>query len=406
MNFLFRIKQSSRELLYFATAALVLGVAFSVMDATFNNFLNDRFALSGFERSFLEFPRELPGFLVVFVSAALWFLCSRRLGVVTMILSACGAALIGFVSSSYWVMVAWLFIYSLGQHLYMPIASTIGMELAREGQDGRRLGQLNAIRNFATIIGSFFVFLGFKFFGFTFQHTFAISATLLLVAAALLFMMKPEPVVKKQSFLQLHKEYRLFYILGSISGARRQIFLTFAPWVLVSVLGQSTQIMATLYTIGGVIGILFQPFLGRAIDKFGERTVLASEAVILVFVCFGYGFAKFIFPADTAFLVVCACFLIDQMIFSVSMARATYMKKIALQPDHIQPALTAAVTIDHIFSISAALLGGVIWNAFGFQYVFLLGAVIAVINFFTALQVRLPKKPDGFVQNLGPSVPQ
>src|SRR5512143_3426730 len=126
MNLLSRIRQSSRELLLFASASLILGMAFSIMDSTFNNFLNDRFALGGFERSFLEFPRELPGFLVVFVSAALWFLCSRRLGVVTMILSAVGAALIGFASPNYWVMVLWLFIYSLGDHLFMPIASTIG----------------------------------------------------------------------------------------------------------------------------------------------------------------------------------------------------------------------------------------------------------------------------------------
>jgi predicted MFS family arabinose efflux permease len=309
-----------------------------------------------------------------------------------MILCAVGAALIGFASSSYWIMVIWLFIYSLGNHLFMPIASTIGMELAREGQDGRRLGQLNAIRNLAAVLGSFSVVLGFRYLGFDFQHTFAISAVLLCVAAALLFMMKPEPIAEKRGFLQLHKEYRLYYILNVLSGARKQLFITFAPWVLVSVLGQPTQIMATLFTIGGVIGILFQPLLGWSIDKFGERVVLASEAVILVFVCCGYGFAKFIFPANTAFLVVCACFLIDQMIFSVSMARATYMKKIAIQPDHIQPALTAAVTIDHVFSISAALLGGVVWNKFGFQYVFLFGGIIAVINFFTALRVRTPQK--------------
>jgi predicted MFS family arabinose efflux permease len=267
------------------------------------------------------------------------------------------------------------------------------MELAREGQDGRRLGQLNSIRNLAAILGSFSVALGFRYLGFTFQHTFAISAVLLGVAAALLFMMRPKPITERRGFLQLHKEYRLYYILNVLSGARKQLFITFAPWVLVSVLGQPTQIMATLFTIGGVIGIIFQPLLGWAIDKLGERTVLASEAVILVFVCFGYGFAKFLFEPDTAFLVVCACFLIDQMIFSVSMARATYMKKIAIQPDHIQPALTAAVTIDHVFSITAALVGGVIWNTFGFQYVFLLGVGIAIINFFTALRVRIPTKP-------------
>lgn len=391
-NFISRIKGSSRELILFAMAALMLGMAFSMVDSTFNNYLNEKFALTGFQRSFLEFPRELPGFLVVFVSAALWFLCSRRLSVVAMMLGAVGAVLIGFASSSYSVMLLWLFIYSMGNHLFMPLASTIGMELARAGQDGRRLGQLNSIRNLAAILGSFSVALGFKYLGFTFRHTFAISAVLLGVAAFLLYMMRPEPVVERRGFLQLHNQYRLYYTLNVLSGARKQLFITFAPWVLVSVLNQPTQIMATLFTIGGVIGIIFQPLLGWAIDKLGERTVLASEAVILVFVCFGYGFAKFMFSTQTAFLVVCACFLIDQMIFSVSMARATYMKKIAVQPDHIQPALTAAVTIDHVFSITAALVGGVIWNTFGFQYVFLLGVVIAVITFFTALRVRIPAK--------------
>lgn len=226
MNLLSRIRQSSRELLIFASAALALGMAFSMVDSTFNNFLNDKFALTGFQRSFLEFPRELPGFLVAFVSAALWFLCSRRLGMAAMLLGAVGSLLIGFASSSYGIMVIWLFIYSMGQRLFIPIASTIGMELAREGQDGRRLGQLNSIRNVAVVLGSFIVAVGFKYLGFSFQHTFAI----------------------------------------------------------------------------------------------------------------------------------------------------------------------AAMTIDHIFSISAALLGGVVWNAYGFQYVFLFGAGMAAINFFVALRVKLPQK--------------
>jgi MFS family permease len=391
MSVLLRIRNSSRELLLFAVAALFLGMAYSMFDSTFNNFLNDKFSLSGFQRSFLEFPRELPGFLVVFVSAALWFLCSRRLSVVAIALGAVGAILIGFASSGYSLMIIWLFIYSLGQHLFMPLASTIGMELAKAGQDGRRLGQLNALRNLAAIMGSFAVVVGFKYLGFTFQHTFGITAVLLAVAAILLLSMKPEKVNERRGYLKLHKEYRLYYILNIITGARKQLFITFAPWVLVKVFEQPTQIMATLYTIGGIIGILFQPLLGWAVDKFGERAILASEAVILVFVCFGYGFARFLFPADTAFLVVCACFLIDQMVFSVGMARSTYMKKIAIQPDHIQPALTAAVTIDHVFSITAALVGGLIWNAFGFQYVFLLGVAIALINLTAALQVKIPK---------------
>src|SRR5512136_2435247 len=156
-----RVNGIGRELRLFASASLVLGVAYSVIDATVNNFLNDRFNLTGFQRSFLEFPRELPGFLVVFVSALLWFLCSRRLGAFALVLGVAGTLLIGFISSTYAVMTICLFIYSLGMHLFIPVSSSIGMELAHAGQTGRRLGQLNSIRNFAAVLGSFLVFLGF-----------------------------------------------------------------------------------------------------------------------------------------------------------------------------------------------------------------------------------------------------
>jgi predicted MFS family arabinose efflux permease len=386
-----RAARMSRELRLFVMAALLMGMAYSMIDSIFNNFLNERFGLSGFERSFLEFPREIPGFLVVFVSALLWFLCSRRLGALSMILGVIGTLLIGFASSAYAIMVVWLFIYSLGLHLFMPLSSTIGMELAKEGQTGQRLGQLNAVRNFAAIAGSFLVFLGFKFLGFTFQHTFVLAALAFALAAGFMFAMKPEKTQPPTMYLKLNREYRLYYILTVFYGSRKQLFMTFGPWVLVTIFHQPTQTIATLLTIGGFIGILFQPFLGWAIDRLGERVVLVSEAVLLAFVCFGYGFAKFLFPEGIAFLITCICFLLDQMSLSFGMARSTYVKKIARKAADIQPALTVSVTIDHIFSISLALLGGVIWSAFGFQYVFLLGMFIAIGNFFAALQVRVPR---------------
>jgi predicted MFS family arabinose efflux permease len=392
MNIASRIVKAPRELKLFAAASLVMGMAYSIYDSTFNNFLDSRFPLTGFQRSFLEFPRELPGFLVVFVSALLWFLCSRRLGAFALLLGVAGTLLIGFVSTTYALMVVCLFVYSLGQHLFMPLAASIGMELAHQGRTGRRLGQLNAIRNLAAILGSFAVFLGFKFLGFGFQHTFVLTAVGLGAAAALMFAMRPDAVKKPKSFLKLHREYRLFYVLNVLSGSRKQIFITFAPWVIVTIFHKPTETLATLLTIGGAIGILFQPLLGRAIDRLGERFILASEAVLLVFVCLGYGFARFLFPEATAFLIMCFCFLLDQMLFSVSMARSMYIKKIAVEDAHVQPALTAGVTIDHVFSISVALLGGAIWNAFGYQYVFLLGILIAALNFLASMQVRIPAR--------------
>jgi predicted MFS family arabinose efflux permease len=387
-----RVAGMSRELKLFVIASLVLGIGYSMNDSIFNNFLNERFQLTPFQRSFLEFPRELPGFLVIFVSALLWFLCSRRLGGFSILLAIAGVLLVGFFSPSYAWLVVWLFIYSMGQHLFMPVASTIGMELANEGQTGKRLGQLNAVRNLAAILGSLLVLVGFRYFKFSFQTVFSLVAVVFVVAAILLFSMKRQETHRPGKFLTLHKEYKLYYILCSLAGSRKQLFITFAPWVLVTIFKQPTQIIATLMTVGGVIGILFQPFLGRMIDRLGERLVLATEAILLIFVCFGYGFSRSLLPENIAFLVVCGCFLFDQMLFSVSMARSTFMKKIAMQDSDIQPALTVAVTIDHFFSITAALVGGLIWNNFGFQYVFLMGSVIAVINFFAALQVRIPKK--------------
>jgi predicted MFS family arabinose efflux permease len=369
-----------------------MGMAYSLFDSIFNNFLNERFSLTGFQRSFLEFPRELPGFLVVFVSAGLWFLCSRRLGAVSMLSSMVGALLIGFISPSYAVMVFWLFFYSMGQHLFMPIAATIGMDLAKAGQDGRRLGQLNALRNVAAIAGSGLVFVGFRFLGMTFQHTFLLAAIGFAISAGLLFAMQPSQPKPSGLFLKLQRPYALYYFLNVLYGSRKQLFITFAPWVLVTIFNQPTQIIAVLITIGGVIGILFQPFLGWMIDHLGERFVLVAEALLLVVVCLGYGFSRTIFPENIAFLIAVVCYLLDQMLMSVGMARSTYIKKIARDPGDVQPALTVAVTIDHIFSISVALLGGAIWNVLGYQYVFLMGVGIAAINFFAAMRIQIPQK--------------
>jgi predicted MFS family arabinose efflux permease len=388
-----RIMRMPRELKLFAAASMMMGIGYSIFDSTFNNFINERFPLSGFQRSLLEFPRELPGFLVVFASALLWFLCSRRLGAFALVLGVAGALLIGFIPSTYIVMALCLFVYSMGMHLFLPLSSSIGMELAHEGQTGRRLGQLNAIRNFATILGSFVVFLGFRFLSFRFEHSFVLTAVGLSLAALFMFMMKPEPAQKPKTFLTLHKEYRLFYIMNILSGSRKQIFITFAPWVIVTIFEQPTQTLATLLTMGGVIGILFQPVLGRAIDRFGEKLILQIEAGMLVVVCLGYGFSKFLFPDSTAFLFICVFYLLDQMLMSVNMARSMYMKKIAIKEEDIQPALTAGVTIDHVFSISVALVGGVIWNLFGFQYVFLLGILIAGLNFLAASRIRSRRLP-------------
>ncbi len=339
----------------------------------------------------LELPRESGGLLVIFMSALLFFLPNRRLAVAATIFGALGLALMAQFSVTFHWMFAWLFLYSLGQHMFMPLYTAIGMELAREGATGKRLGQFNSLRNIAIITGSFSVLLGFRYFNLTFKVSFFIAALFFLMAAVFLGAMKPGIAHPAALHLKLHKRYGLFYWLSILFGTRKQLFLTFAPWVLVTVFHQPTATIATLLTIAGIIGILFQPLLGAAIDRYGERFVLSCEALLLIVVCAGYAFAGQLFTERTALIVACICFVADQLLMSVNMARSTYLKKIAAHPSHITPTLTLSVSLDHAFSITIALLGGIIWAKWGYRTVFMCGAGIALVNLVSARFIRIPQ---------------
>ncbi|MBN2401567.1 MAG: MFS transporter [Spirochaetes bacterium] len=384
-----KINSLPKDFLRFISAVAIFGFAMAVVNAVFNNFLSETFTLGDFRRGMLELPRELPGFLVIFVSALLFYMCNRRLAVLSHILAAAGIYLVGHFSTTYALMLIWLFVFSMGQHIFLPLTQSIGMEFADKGKTGKRLGQLTGATNFAAIIGSFVVFIGFKFLNFTFSVSFTIAACALLVSAFLIFLMKPDKLYPKHSKFTLRKEYGLFYWLNILYGTRKQIFLTFAPWVLVTIFNKDTAMVATLLTIGGVIGIVFNPLLGRAIDRFGERRILMTEAAVLFAVCIGYGFSRMVFGETIAFYIAACCFIADQLLMSVSMARATYLKKIAVRPEDVTQTLTMGVTIDHFFSIGIALVSGLIWTKLGYQYVFLIAAVIAVVNFFSASRIRI-----------------
>lgn len=372
----------------FLIASCLWGFAASTGDAIFNNYLDETFTISDFQRSIIEVPRETPGLIVVFVAALFSFLCSRRLAALAMLFCGAGTLLLASFTPGFGVMLAWLFILSVGQHLLIPTTSAIGMELAKEGETGKRLGQINGAKNFATILGSFAVFLGFKYLHFSFSTSFLLATAGYLLAAFFLFRMTPVQKQPASLHLRFYKEYNLYYWLCILFGARKQIFLTFAPWVLVTEFKLPTTMLATLLTIGGVIGIGFQPLIGRCIDKIGEKAILASEAFVLIFVCMGYGLSKSLFSKEVAVFVVCTCYMMDQLLMSVGMARATYLKKIAIDKSHITPTLTMATSIDHVFSISGAVICGFLWKAYGYQVVFFVAAFIALINLFSALRIK------------------
>jgi hypothetical protein len=374
---------------YFVAIA-AMGMAGAMFDSTFNNFLKSSWDIGGLARSALELPREIPGFLNVFVAAILAFLPGRRIGAVAFALQAAGVALLGTLSPTFQVMTFWLFFYSLGQHVFLPLQQSVGMELARAGGEGALLGKANAVKNLAQLAGGSLVFASFGLFGATFRSNFLLTAVVLLSGSLALLLMSAPPRDKAAPALVLKRRYGLFYLLSILYGTRKQLFITFAPWVIVSVYGKPTSIMAALYLAGGVAGVVFQPIIGRAVDRLGERFMLGLEAMILIPVCFFYGLARFIFPESVAFAVVCACYVVDSLLQSFGMARSVWLKKTAETPLDVAPTLAMGISIDHIFSITVALAAGVLWDRFGYQWVFLSGMGIAVVNFVVSRWVRVP----------------
>lgn len=372
---------------YFVAVA-AMGLAGAMVDSSFNNFLAANWDIGGLARSSLELPRELPGFLNVFVAAALAFLPGRRIGAVAFALQALGIALLALFSPTFSRMTVWLFVYSLGQHLFLPLQQSVGMELSGRGREGATLGRANAVKNLAHLAGGGGVFLAFGVFKATFTANYLLTAAVLLVGAAALAGMSAPPRTRRAPSLVLKRRYGLFYLLSVLFGTRKQLFITFAPWVIVSVYGKPTSVMAALFFAGGLAGVVLQPVIGAAVDRLGERFMLGLEALILIPVCLLYGFARFFLPEDIAFAVVCLCYVADSLLLSFGMARSVWLKNTAEAPEDIAPTLAMGVSIDHVFSIAVALAAGLLWDAAGFQWVFLAGAGIAAANFIATRFVR------------------
>lgn len=374
-----------RDFTLFLMVSAFLGITQSIDNSFINNFFNDNYHLSVSQRTLLEIPREFPGFAVVFVSTLLLSLGDIRIAAVANALAAFGILGLGFFSSELNIMVIWLLIYSMGMHLYLPLSNSIAMNLSDQANMGRRLGQVNGINTLAFLLANLTFAIIFRNIQVNFAGVFLIGALAFFGATVLLLWMTPQTPKKAKGFkLILKKEYTLFYWLNVLFGARKQIFITFAPWVLIKIFDQGVSTFAMLGFIIAGLGIFFKPFVGYLIDKLGERFVLAGEAVTLIFVCLGYAFTKSV-------TLIFACFILDQMLMAAGMARATYLKKIALTPEDVSPTLAMGTTMDHILSMLVPWVGGVIWAKFGYEYVFIGGALIAAINLIVTSRVKINK---------------
>jgi predicted MFS family arabinose efflux permease len=387
----------SREYKLLLLSWLFFGMTSGIYDPIFNNYLNEVFHISAKVRGFLEFPREFPGFTVALVSGLLMFMADVR--IFAMAISLVGVGLFGQSFSNWggqphmgW-MIGSMLIWSVGTHLYLPLSSSVSVNLSPKDNVGRSLGLLNGVNTAAYIIGLALVYVVMNRWHFHYNTMFRLGMVCAFIAAGCVFLIKVtggRKPSRPQLRLVFRKEYSLFYGLSVLYGARKQVFLTFAPWVLIKIYGQNETTFVALLFIASLIGIVFKPWLGRMIDKVGERRILMGEALSLILVCLGYGFAGYLGLGKYAIYLVYTCFICDQVLFAVSMARTTYLHKRLVCESDFTPTLSLGVSIDHIVSMSIPALGGMLWECFGFEAIFAMAACIALVNLWAAGKVKEP----------------
>jgi predicted MFS family arabinose efflux permease len=371
-----------------------MSAAMKIFDTTFNNFLNDTFKLGAEARGRLEFPRELPGFLVAVFAGMFFFLNEVRLAAVALAVLAIGNIGIGVLGRDYWAMIAFMFLYSSGLHLFGPLGGAIVLSEAQPHQRATRLGQVGGIQVIATIAGAMTVLVGWKYLRLSYTTLFVMSGALALGGAYVISRMRPlRRHEGPRPKLVVKRKYSLYYALAILFGARKQIFITFGPWVLIKIFGQHPSTFGLLSIIASSIGVFMVPQLGRWVDRWGERAILMGEAVLLVCVCLSYGYAQR-FAGAFALYVVCATLVADELLFAVGMARTTYLDKIAETKADLTASLSLSVSLDHIVSMSVPSLGGWLWVTYGYPSVFVAGAAIAAINLVVASQVRVPRSAE------------
>ena len=397
-------KQKKNLYLFFAAlAAVSIAVGFS--EGLFSNYFKDVYNVDGFGRGFIELPRELPGVIVFFLISAITFFGDITFAVIAQGLSALGLMALGFLSPPFALMLVFLFVSSLGTHLYMPLQDSIGMTLAEPDKLGKRMGQFAGVRFAFLTIAGIAVYLLFHFGVFSFlkptKWTFVVAAIFYLVAVSLLLKLKRNVGEvrrprKKIKFI-FRRQYRYYYMLAIVFGVQKQVMLVFGPWVLIETLRQQVDTIVLLGIVASLLGMFFMPKIGKWIDRFGVKKLLYVDALsfIAVYLCYGMLTQFFntglLAKVGLPVILACALFVTDRLSSQMGIIRTIYLKSIALCDEDVTPTLSLAMMLDHIVSIAVAVTGGLIWVTVGSQYIFYAVAVLSLVNLAVAIVVKEPR---------------
>ncbi len=368
-------------LLLFAAAS---SLSFATWMALLNNFAVERAAFTGAEMGVLQSLREVPGFLAFTAVFVLLILREQIFAVLAMALLGLGTAITGFFPS-FIGLISTTVIMSVGYHYFETVQQSLALQWVGKERAPLVLGRVIAAASAAALVGYGLIWAAFEVIGLDYLPVYLIGGGLTMAAAFFAWTAYPRipGKVDQHKKLILRKRYWLYYALVFISGARRQIFIVFAGFLMVEKFGYSVGDITLLFLINYAANIWFAPAIGRLIARWGERRALTCEYLGLIGVFTAYAFVE---NANIA----AGLYVADHLFFAMAIAIKTYFQKIS-DPRDIAPTAAVSFTISHIAAVVLPAALGLLWLVSP-AAVFLCGTGFAVCSL--ALSQLIPPRPE------------
>lgn len=367
-------------------ALMVAGVplSFATWQALLNNFAVERAQFTGAEMGVLQSLREIPGFLAFAVVFLLLLMREQTLAWVSLLILGLGTAVTGFFPNALGLYVTTV-LMSIGFHYFETVQTSLSLQWVDQRQAPEILGRLVAVRSLAGIVTFALVWFAFEWLALDYQWVYLAmgGATVIIALYCAFAFPRFHEHVPQHKHLVFKRRYWLYYALTFMSGARRQIFVVFAGFLLVEKFGYSVEDIALLFLLNAAANVYLAPRIGRLIGIWGERRALVFEyaGLILVFVAYA------VVENET---VAAGLYVIDHLFFALAIAIKTYFQKIADAGD-IASSAGVGFTISHLAAVFIPAVFGLIWLVSP-AAVFLSGAVMAGVSLLLSLNV--PRRPE------------
>lgn len=359
-------------------------LSFATWQALLNNFAIERAAFSGAEMGILQSLREVPGFLAFTVVFLLLLLREQHIALISLALLGIGTALTGFFPTVIGLYLTTV-VMSVGFHYYETIQTSLSLQWIEKERTAEILGRIIAVGAFTSIVAFAAIWTAFDMASLDFVTVYVLGGgvTVMIAIACWLFFPQFPGKVKQRRQLVLRKRYWLYYALTFLSGARRQIFIVFAGFLMVEKFGYSVAAISVLFLVNATLNMLFAARIGRIIGKVGERAALVFEYAGLVIVFVAYAFVE-------SSHVAAGLYIVDHFFFALAIAIKTYFQKIA-DPADIASSAGVSFTINHIAAVVLPAALGILWLTSP-AAVFLAGAGLAGLSLL--LSLNIPTHPE------------